>query len=121
MSDTISDTRTGVDQQQLAQQLLAAARVDGMELAGPGGLLIGVDQTVLETALEAEMREHRGYAKNDPAGRAGPTCRRRTKTVLAEVGPALIEVLVTGTAASSWQSCPNGSTGKRGSTKSCCR
>jgi len=37
MSDTISDTRTGVDQQQLAQQLLAAARVDGMELAGPGG------------------------------------------------------------------------------------
>ncbi len=30
--------------------------------------------------------------KNDPAGRAGPTCRRRTKTVLAEVGPALIEV-----------------------------
>jgi len=90
--DTISDTRTGVDQQQLVQQLLAAARVDGMELAGRGGLLIGVDQTVLETALEAEMREHRGYAKHDPAGRAGPTCRRRTKTVLAEVGPALIEV-----------------------------
>ncbi len=60
---------TVIDQQQLAQELVAAAPTDGGELVGPGGLLTGLTKAVLETALEAEMSEHLGYDKHDPSGR----------------------------------------------------
>jgi putative transposase len=61
---------------------------------GPGGLLAGLTTTVLETALEAEMSEHLGYDKYDPAGRNGGKSRNGTrgKTVLTAVGPVEIEV-----------------------------
>jgi transposase-like protein len=83
-----------IDQQQLAQDLVDRARTDGVELIGPGGLLTGLTKTVLETALEAEMSEHLGYDKHDPAGRNRGNSRNgtRTKTVLTEVGPVEIEV-----------------------------
>jgi putative transposase len=35
---------------------------------GPDGLLGGLTKNVLETALDAEMSEHLGYEKHDPAG-----------------------------------------------------
>ncbi len=94
MSDTINDMPNVVDQQQLAQEFVEAARADGVELVGPGGLLTGLTKTVLETALEAEMSEHLGYDKHDPAGRNRANSRNgtRTKTVLTEVGPVEIEV-----------------------------
>ena len=60
---------TVIDQQQLAQELVEAARADGVKLVGPGGLLTGLTKTVLETALEAEMSEHLGYDKHHPSGR----------------------------------------------------
>jgi putative transposase len=53
MTDTIEPVPERIDQQQLAQQLVEAARADGVELVGPGGLLSGLTKTVLETALEA--------------------------------------------------------------------
>jgi transposase-like protein len=83
-----------IDTQQLAQDLVARARADGVELVGPGGLLTGLTKTVLETALEAEMAEHVGYDKHDRAGRNGENSRNgtRAKTVLTEVGPVEIEV-----------------------------
>jgi len=48
----------------------------------------------LEAALEAEMDEHLGYDKHDPAGRNGGNSRngRRSKTLLTEVGPVDIAV-----------------------------
>ncbi|GAA1180567.1 hypothetical protein GCM10009608_15650 [Pseudonocardia alaniniphila] len=49
MSDTIEGVPDRIDQQQLAQQLVDAARADGVELVGPGGLLTGLTKTVLET------------------------------------------------------------------------
>jgi transposase-like protein len=55
----------------LAAQLVERARAEGVDLVGPGGLLTGLTKTVLETALEAEMSEHLGYDKHDPAGRTG--------------------------------------------------
>jgi len=51
VSDTIDDMTNVVDQQQLAQELVEAARADGVELVGLGGLLTGLTKTVLETAL----------------------------------------------------------------------
>jgi transposase-like protein len=51
-------------------------------------------KNVLETALEAEMSEHLGYDKHDPAGRGSGNSRNgsRSKTVLTEIGPVQIEV-----------------------------
>ena len=39
------------------------------EVVGLGGLLTGLAKSVLEAGLEAEMSEHLGYDKHDPAGR----------------------------------------------------
>jgi transposase-like protein len=82
------------DTQELAQQLLEQARTEGVELIGPDGLLNQLTKTVLETALEAEMSEHLGYDKHDPAGRGTSNSRNgtRSKTVLTEIGPVQIEV-----------------------------
>jgi transposase-like protein len=83
-----------VDQQQLAEQLLAQAKEQGVDLVGPNGLLNQLTKNVLETALEAEMSEHLGYDKHDPVGRGSGNSRNgtRSKTVLTEIGPVEIEV-----------------------------
>ncbi len=62
-----------IDPQQLAQQLLAPAKADGVELVGPNGLVNQLAATVLETALEAEMDEHLGYEKHQVEGRTMAT------------------------------------------------
>jgi putative transposase len=83
-----------VDQKQLAEQLLAQAEEQNVELVGPGGLLNQLTKNVLETALDAEMSEHLGYEKHDPDGRNSGNSRNgtRSKTVLTEIGPVEIEV-----------------------------
>ena len=87
MTETIEPMPAQIDQQQLAQQLVEKARVDGVELVGPGGLLSGLTKSVLETALDAEMGERLGYDKHDPMGRNGGNSRNgtRAKTVLKEI------------------------------------
>ena len=85
---------TSIDQQQLAEDLVQQARVDGVALVVPGGLLTGLTKSVLETALEVELADHLGYDRHDPAGRNGENSRNgsRAKTVLTEIGPVQIEV-----------------------------
>jgi transposase-like protein len=102
VTETISPVPEQIDTQ-LAQDLVARARAEGVELVGPGGLLTGLTKTVLETALEAEIAEHLGYDKHDAAGRNGGNSRNgvRAKTVLTEVGPVEIAVPGTGTVRSS--------------------
>ena len=94
MTETIPAVPEQIDAQQFAQQLVEQARADGVGLVGLGGLLTGLTKTVLETALDAELSEHLGYDKHDPAGRNGQNSRNgtRAKTVLTEVGPVEIEV-----------------------------
>ena len=94
MTETLLPVANEMDQRQLAEQLLAQARAQGVELVGPNGLLNQLTKNVLETALEAEMTEHLGYDKHDPAGRTGGNSRNgtRTKTVLTEIGPVQIDV-----------------------------
>ncbi|WP_145737879.1 IS256 family transposase [Saccharopolyspora dendranthemae] len=79
---------------QLARDLIERAQAEGVSLVGPDGLLAGVTRTVLQTALEAEMTEHLGYDKGDPAGRGAGNHRNGSsaKTVRTEVGPVPIEV-----------------------------
>ena len=79
MTETIEVVPDRIDQQQLAQQLVEAARAEGVELVGPDGLLAGLTKTVLETALEAEMSEQLGYDRHDPVGRDGGNSRNGTR------------------------------------------
>jgi putative transposase len=60
----------------LADELLARAREQGIDLVGPDGLLTKVTKNVLESALEAELTEHLGYDAHDPAGRG--SCNSRS-------------------------------------------
>src|ERR671932_1791267 len=78
----------------LVARLAAQARVQGVQLLGRGGVLQQLTRRFLEAALEAEMDEHLGYDKHDPAGRNGGNSRngRRAKTLLTEVGPGDITV-----------------------------
>jgi transposase-like protein len=94
VAETIEPMAAQIDQQQLAEELVAQARADGVQLIGEGGLLTGLTKSVIETAAEEELSEHLGYDKHDPAGRNGGNSRNgyRTKTVLTEIGPVQIEV-----------------------------
>src|SRR6476620_8949229 len=93
MSETLDPVAMELDQRQLAEQLLAQAKEQGVELVGPNGLLNQLTKNVLETALDAEMAEHLGYDKHDPAGRGSGNSRNgsRSKTVFTEIGPVEIE------------------------------
>ena len=94
IAETLDPVATELDQRQLAEQLLAQAKEQGVELVGPNGLLNQLTKNVLETALDAEMAEHLGYDKHDPAGRGSGNSRNgtRAKTVFTEIGPVEIEV-----------------------------
>jgi putative transposase len=79
---------------ELAEQLVEQARAEGVDLVGPGGLLGDLTKRVLETGLEAEMTDHLGYERHDPAGRDGGNSRNgtRSKTVITDVGPVELDV-----------------------------
>src|SRR5690242_11727752 len=57
----------------LADQLLCRAQVEGVEMLGLDGLLTQVIKAVLEWALAEEITGHLGYEKYDRPGAAGGT------------------------------------------------
>lgn len=125
MSETLEAVvnKDAAETKRLAEQLLAQAKEQGIDLVGPGGLLNELTKTVLETALEAEMTEHVGYEKHDPAGRGTGNSRNgtRSKTVVTEIGPVEIDVPATRARRLSRRSCVNASGACPGSMRSCCR
>ena len=92
--DAMIDPVTGeiIDQKQLAEQLLAQAKEQGVSLVGPGGLLNQLTKNVLETALEAELTEHLGHEHGETPIAENMRNSTRPKTVLTEIGPVQIEV-----------------------------
>jgi len=78
----------------LAEELLARAKEEGVDLVGPDGMLTKVTKSVLEAALGAELTEHLGYEAHDPAGRGSGNSRNGTtrKVVQTDVGPVTLEV-----------------------------
>lgn len=93
MIEATKPARTPEDKQ-LAEELVERARDEGVDLVGPDDLLTGLTKNVLEAGLEAEMTEHLGYDKHEPAGRErGSNSHNgtRSKTVLTDVGPVQIE------------------------------
>ena len=89
--------RDGSDMSRLAEELVASAAHQGVQLTGEGGLLTALTRQVLQAALEVEMAQHLGYAKGDVTGRlgAGGTNIRNgstPKTVRTEIGEVTIDV-----------------------------
>ena len=78
---------------ELVERLLAEAG-DEVELLGPDGLLSELTKSVIERALHAELTDHLGYEKHDPAGRGSGNNRNGTtaKTVLTDIGAVDLEV-----------------------------
>ena len=78
----------------VAERLVAQARADGIALTGDGGLLTGLVQQVLQSALEAEITEHLGYEPHAVEGRNSGNSRNGhyPKTVRTEVGDVRVEV-----------------------------
>jgi len=64
------------------------------EIAGPGGLLKQLTKALLERAMNAELTQHLGYAKNEPEGRGSGNSRngRSRKQVQGDFGKVEIEV-----------------------------
>ena len=63
------------------------------EIIGENGLLKQLTKAVLERALEAEMSEHLGYEKHDPAGhhQGNPRNGKSRKTLKGEFGELELE------------------------------
>jgi hypothetical protein len=76
----------------LAEQLVAAAREQGLALTGPGGLLTGLTKQVLETALEVEMSEHLGHDRHERSGSGNVRNGSSAKTVRTDIGDVRIAV-----------------------------
>src|SRR5918911_833669 len=72
----------------LLDELMARVDSGGLQLTGDGGFLPQMIKAVLERGLQAELTDHLGYEKGDPAGRGSPNSRNGStpKTVATEVG-----------------------------------
>ena len=73
----------------LLDDLMAKVNDGELQLTGEGGFLPELTRRVLEAGLQAELTDHVGYEKGDPAGRGSPNsrngstsrrCRRRSVT-----------------------------------------
>jgi putative transposase len=70
-----------------AEQLVARARAEGVDLTGDDGLLTAMVRQVLQTGLEVELTDHLGYEPHDPANRGSGNSRNGTsrKTDVGDV------------------------------------
>jgi putative transposase len=78
----------------LLDRLMERVDGDGLRLAGEGGFLPEMIKAVLERGLQAELTDHLGYEKGDPAGRGSPNSRNgsTSKTLSTEVGEVPLAV-----------------------------
>jgi putative transposase len=76
-------------------RMIADAQDAGISLLdGPGGLIGQLTARVIERALGAEMDDHLGYVKGDPAGNGSGNSRNGSfgKTITTTSGPVRISV-----------------------------
>ena len=84
----------GLDMAGFAQELVARARSQGVELAGENGLLTAMVRQVLQTGLNVELAEHLGYEPYAPDGRGSGNNRNGSypKTVTTDIGPVEVQM-----------------------------
>src|SRR5258708_25549845 len=76
-------------------RMIADAQDAGISLLdGPGGLIGQLTARVIERALGAELDDHLGYVKGDPAGNGSGNSRNGSydKTVTTAAGPVRVGV-----------------------------
>ena len=76
-------------------RMIADSEEAGISLLdGPDGLIGQLTAKVIERALGAEMEDHLGYAKGDPAGNGSGNSRNGSygKTVTTTAGPVRVQV-----------------------------
>ncbi len=78
----------------LLDRLMERVDGDALQLTGEGGFLPEMIKAVLERGLQAELTDHLGYEKGDPAGRGSPNSRNGStpKTLSTEVGEVPLAV-----------------------------
>jgi putative transposase len=79
--------------QELLDELLADYQ-SPEDLTGPDGLLKDLFRRLVETAAGAELTDHLGYERGDPAGRGSGNSRNGTtpKTLLTDHGPVPVDI-----------------------------
>jgi putative transposase len=84
----------GLVSAEAVDRMLADAEAAGVPVDGAEGLIGQLTKAVLERALGAELDEHLGYVKGDPAGNGSGNSRNGwyPKTVATAGGPVRIEV-----------------------------
>jgi putative transposase len=82
------------DMRDWAEQLVARARSEGVELTGDNGLLTAMVRQVLQTGLNVELAEHLGYEHYALEGRGSGNNRNGSypKTVTTEIGKVQIDM-----------------------------
>jgi putative transposase len=77
-----------------AEQLVARARSEGIELTGDKGLLTAMVRQVLQTGLNVELAEHLGYEPYAAEGRGSGNNRNGSypKTITTEIGQVDIDM-----------------------------
>src|SRR5262249_47256145 len=77
-----------------AEELVARARAEGVDLTGEGGLLTALVRQVLQTGLEVELADHLGYEPYDPVGRGSGNNRNGSypKTITTEIGEVEVQM-----------------------------
>ncbi len=77
-----------------AEQLVARARSEGIELTGDNGLLTAMVRQVLQTGLNVELAEHLGYEPYASEGRGSGNNRNGSypKTITTEIGQVDIDM-----------------------------
>lgn len=87
LADAVSD--------EAVDRMIADAEESGVSLLdGPGGLVGQLTARIIERSLGAEIDDHLGYVKGDPAGRGSGNSRNGHygKTVTTSAGPVRISV-----------------------------
>ena len=88
-------SRVSAAERAAVQELVRAARDRDEDITGPDGVLKSITAAVLESALEEEMTDHLGHAKNRAPADGADNIRNgtRAKTVLIDAaGEVTIEV-----------------------------
>src|SRR5215217_6292339 len=76
----------------LAEELVARAREEGVELLGENGLLRAMTKAVLERGLAEELTEHLGYEPHERAGAANSRNGSTPKRLHTEAGTVELDV-----------------------------
>lgn len=103
MSVTDEDDRSVEPTQSVIEELQASGALDALfakidagevQLTGDGGLVPGLIKAALERGLGAELSDHLGYEKGDPAAALFVNSRNGTtpKTLASQVGPIELDV-----------------------------